>query len=55
MTRLDVTWEYDQDDDTQRTASSEAFFAAWVNQFGVIEWTCTDEATFEDLVASMER
>ncbi len=43
MTTLQVTWDYDPEDDVTRTATSDRFFAAWVNQFGVIEWTAVPE------------
>lgn len=55
MTKLSVEWDYDVEDDVTRTAESETFFAAWVNQFGVVEWTCTDEDEFAELVDVLQR
>jgi hypothetical protein len=41
--RITVEFPYDPEDDATRSATSQYFFAAWVNQFGDTEWTCTDE------------
>ena len=41
--QITVEFPYDPEDDAKRSATSQTFFAAWVNQFGVTEWTCTDE------------
>ena len=50
MTKLTVEWDYDPEDDTQRSATSERFFAAWVNQFGLVEWTAAPEADWAPFV-----
>lgn len=50
MTHLQVIWEPDEEDEVTRSAESVRFFAAWVNQFGMIEWTCTDPYAFRDMV-----
>lgn len=56
--RITVEFPYDPEDNAKRSASSQTFFAAWVNQYGVIEWTCTDEidgrTDFGPLVDLME-
>jgi hypothetical protein len=56
--RITVEFPYDPEDDAKRSATSQTFFAAWVNQFGGVEWTCTDEidgpSDFAPLVDLME-
>ena len=57
--KLTIEFPYDPEDDVVRKVRSDTFFAAWINQFGAIEWTCTDEidgpsSDFSVLVALMD-
>lgn len=55
MTTLRIDWEYDPEDDVTRHTSSSVFFAAWVNQFGQIEYTAVpeDDDRWDELMAVM--
>ena len=62
MTRLRLEYDYDAEDRVRRVIDLDSergqrFLVAWVNPFGLIEWSCTDEldppdkAEFADLTA----